>query len=361
MRKYYLDNIRWMTILLVVLYHVIYMYNGVVTEGVIGPFREKQVQDGLLYLVYPWFMLILFLVAGMCSRFYLENHTAGEFVRIRTRKLLVPSTVGILTAGWIQGYFSMAISGAFSTIPDTVPAVGLYLIMSLSGTGVLWFIQLLWLFSMLLALMRKFEKGKLYALTERAGIVTAILLTVPVYLAGQIFNMPVILVYRFGIYGFAFFLGYFVFAHEEVVERISRFRTPLLFCSFVLGALYLFRYYGDNYAAMPAAGSIPAVCFGWITVLAILGGMKAWGDKTGVLSGFMTKRSFGLYVFHYLPLSACAYLLDRYTGLSAPFCYMLSGCAALFGGLLLNEVVSRIPVLRWCVLGVKRQSNGRLL
>ena len=26
MRKYYLDNIRWMTVILVVVYHVIYMY-----------------------------------------------------------------------------------------------------------------------------------------------------------------------------------------------------------------------------------------------------------------------------------------------------------------------------------------------
>lgn len=353
MRKYYLDNIRWMTIVSVVLYHVIYMYNGVVTEGVIGPFRENQYQDGLLYLLYPWFMLILFLVAGMCSRYYLENHTVREFVKTRTRKLLVPSTIGIFAVGWIQGYFSMAISDAFATIPDTIPAVALYLIMSLSGTGVLWFIQLLWLFSMLLALVRKAEKGKLYALTEKTGIVAAILLTVPVYLAGQVLNMPVIVVFRCGIYGLAFFLGYFVFAHEEVVERISRFRIPLLICALVLGGVYLFLHYGDNYAAMPVVGSIPAVCFGWIAVLAILGGMKAWGDRPLVLSDFMAKRSFGLYVFHYLPLSACAYLLDRYTALPALVCYVLSGCAAFFGGLLLYEVVARIPVLRWCVLGMK--------
>ena len=31
MRRHYLDNIRWITVGLVVLYHVIFMYNGVVT------------------------------------------------------------------------------------------------------------------------------------------------------------------------------------------------------------------------------------------------------------------------------------------------------------------------------------------
>ena len=40
MRIHYLDNIRWLTGLLVVVYHVIYMYNGVLTVGVIGPFQD---------------------------------------------------------------------------------------------------------------------------------------------------------------------------------------------------------------------------------------------------------------------------------------------------------------------------------
>ena len=31
MRRHYLDNLRWATVLLVMLYHVIYMYNGVIT------------------------------------------------------------------------------------------------------------------------------------------------------------------------------------------------------------------------------------------------------------------------------------------------------------------------------------------
>lgn len=54
MRKVYVDNIRWITVLLVVIYHVIYMYNGVATDGVIGPFYEVQYQDALQYILFPW-------------------------------------------------------------------------------------------------------------------------------------------------------------------------------------------------------------------------------------------------------------------------------------------------------------------
>ena len=42
MRKLYIDNIRWITVVLVVLYHVIYMFNGIETFGVIGPFSDVR-------------------------------------------------------------------------------------------------------------------------------------------------------------------------------------------------------------------------------------------------------------------------------------------------------------------------------
>lgn len=77
-------------------------------------------------------------------KYYLNN--IREFVSSRTRKLLVPSTIGLLVFGWLQGYINMTISDAFSTISDAVPGFVLYLIMALSGTGVLWFIQMLCFF-----------------------------------------------------------------------------------------------------------------------------------------------------------------------------------------------------------------------
>lgn len=358
MRKYYLDNIRWITIVLVVIYHVIYMYNGIIGYGVIGPFYERQYQDGLMYILYPWFMILLFLVAGMCSRYYLDTHTIKEFIGSRTRKLLVPSTIGLLVIGWIQGYVSMEMSNAFKDIPDTVPEVAMYFIMALSGTGVLWFVQTLWLFSMLLALVRKFEKGKLYKLTSKVNIIALILLVIPVYLSGLIFNAPMISVYRFGIYGFTFFLGYFVFAHDEVVERISKYGILLAVAAVVLGIVYLVLHYGDNYAVMPTVNCIPAVSYAWMSCLAILGCMKKWGDKNTKIGAFLSKRSFGLYVFHYLPLSATAYVLHKYTSVFALPSYLLTMLAAFFGAYILYEVISRIPILRWCTLGMKKEKKN---
>jgi len=350
-----LDNIRWITVCLVVIYHVVYMFNGVTVYGVIGPFAEPQYQDGLQYLLYPWFMLLLFIVAGMCSRYYLESHTLKEFIRSRTRKLLVPSTLGLLAVGWIQGYINMAISGAFATFPEDIPGIAMYFIMVLSGTGVLWFIQLLWIFSMLLAVIKRFETGRLYELTRGAGLAALILLVVPVYLSGLVLNMPVVSVYRFGIYGLAFFLGYFVFAHDEVTERLSARGVPLLIAAAALGAAYLLLHFGDNYAVMPVVNCVPAVAYGWAACLAILGCMKRWGNTRTKFSAFLSRRSFGLYVFHYLPLSATAYTLHQYAPLPALPSYLAAAFAAFSGSFILYELVSRVPILRWCVLGLGRE------
>ena len=89
-RRIYLDNIRWITVCIVVIYHVIYMYNGVQPFGVIGPFKEQQLQDAFQYFVYPWMMALLFTVSGMTVRYYMEKHNVKEFIRDKTRKLFGP-------------------------------------------------------------------------------------------------------------------------------------------------------------------------------------------------------------------------------------------------------------------------------
>ena len=357
MRKYYLDNLRTLVVLLVVAYHVVYMFNSVTTAGVIGPIGGPRALDVVLYLLYPWFMVVLFLVSGICSRYYLAGHTGKEYLRARTRKLLVPSTIGVLVLGWAQGYVNMLLSHVFDTLPDGIPKPVLYLILCLSGIGVLWTIQVLWVCSVVLLAVRKLEHGRLADLGRGWGVPVLLALGAAVWLAAQVLNTPVVVVYRFGIYGFVFLLGYYVFAHEEVIDRLSCAGIPLLLLAAALGAVYTYRYYGSNYAVAPAVNSPLAIAYGWAACLAVLACMKRWADRTNPVWQWLGSRSFGLYVFHYLPLSAAAYLLANHTQLPAGAVYGLTAAAALLGGWGLYAVVSRVPVLRWCVLGIRKQKG----
>lgn len=356
-RKLYLDHIRWITVVIVVIYHVIYMFNGVQPFGVIGAFHEHQLQDAFQYLVYPWFMALLFVVSGMSARYYLNGHTTKDYVRDKTRKLLVPSTIGLFVFHWILGYYNMKIGGGLDHMA-AVPAPVLYVIMAVSGIGVLWYIQMLWIFSMLLLPVRKIEKDRLWKLGAKTPVWLLLLMTAAVYGCAQILNTPVITVYRFGIYGFSFFVGYFVFSHDEVVERLSRWWYLLDVAAIVLGIFYTARYFGENYAVAPVLNNLPACAYCWIAILAILATMKKYGDKTNPFMQWMAGKSWGLYIFHYLPLAMAAYYLMQYAPKLPPVCiYLLTGVSAFLGAFVLNEVLSRIPVIRWCVLGIKKEKK----
>ena len=188
-RKHWIDNLRWVTVLLVLFYHVFYFYNNKGVFGGIGGFGEypecKQYQDVVMYILYPWFMPLLFLLAGISARYALTKQSAKKWFGSRTRKLLVPGTIGLLVFQWMVGYFNTVVAerqGVF----DGVPAIVKYFIMAFSGTGPLWFIQVLWLLCLFLLLVRVIDrKDKIWNWCGKANLVVIILLGVLFWVGEQ--------------------------------------------------------------------------------------------------------------------------------------------------------------------------------
>lgn len=357
MRRKYLDNIRWVTILIVIIYHVIYMFNGVTTYGVIGPFSEDQPQDIFLYIVYPWFMFLLFVVSGMAARFELDHKGESGFIRNRTRKYLVPSTIGLFVFWWILGYYNMLIGGAFESM-GTVPKPVLYLIMCISGIGPLWYIQMLWLFSLILIWIRKIEKDRVYNLAAKTNVFIIVLLGIAVYGAAQVLNTPIVVVYRFGIYGLGFLLGYFIFSHEEVMEKLEKYWMLFGLLALAFCILFLVFNLGKPYPEHEVLDTFLCNMYAWFGTLGLLAFMKKWGDFHNGFSDWMCRKSWGLYVFHYLGIAISSWYIKMYLPqIPVFFVYLLVLVSGIAGALLLYEIISRIPVLRWCVLGIKHNKS----
>lgn len=353
MRKTYIDNIRWITIVLVVIYHVIYMFNGVETAGVLGTPGKVQLQDTYLYIVYPWFMLLLFVISGMSARFYLDKHTHKEFVRSKTRKLLVPCTIGLPVFWWILGYLNLQLSGAYVNMAGAVPGPILFLIMASSGIGPMWYIQTLWLLCLLLVLIRKIEKDRFYGFCSKANMFILLALVLIIWGGAQLFNTPVIIVYRFGIYGAGFFIGYFVLSHEEVMDRLSKYWLPLLVATLVLCVAEVVCFWQKPYASHEVLDTLLCNVYAWIATLGILATMKKWGNFENAFTKWMTKKSWGIYLFHYLTLAAGAWLISQYLpNMPVAGSYIVTGICAFGGALVLYEVISHIPVFRWCICGI---------
>ncbi len=197
MRRHSLDNLRWAAALLVFAYHICYLYNGLGIPGGIPGAESLPALDILAGIVYPWFMVLLFVIAGMSAQYALERRTDGQFLRERRDRLLAPSTLGLLVVHWVTGYLNIRMGGALAFIPTPL----VYPISVISGIGPLWFAQMLFVFSCLLVLLRRLgwaEKWREQC--ENLPSAVFVLLFLPLWGAAQVLNLPVLTMYRFGIY-----------------------------------------------------------------------------------------------------------------------------------------------------------------
>lgn len=351
MRRNYLDNLRWATVLLVLVYHVCYLFNGVGILGNIPGAPNLPAGDWFAAAVYPWFMALLFLAAGMSSRFALENRTAKEFLRERATKLLVPSTLGLFALHWVTGYLNIKMGGGLEYIPGFL----VYPISAVSGTGPLWFAQMLFVFSCVLVLLKKADRGdRLWEWGGRlpvwAGAVAALFV---LWGGAQVGNLPVLTMYRFGIYLGAFLLGHYVFSHDGVIDALAKGWLWLTALAVLAGGAYLYRYGGGDYTDPACLRSFLTNCYAWLAVLALLGLFRRWFDRTNAFCGYLVRASFGLYVLHYPVFLWTGYLLTAYCALPAAANYLIllvCGTALTFA---VYEGLRRVPGLRFLVLGQK--------
>lgn len=352
MRKNYLDNIRFATVVLVVIYHVAYLYNNLGVFGSVGTEKCFEPANAILYFVYPWFMVLLFLIAGISTRYALAKRTAKEFMKERAGKLLVPSVLGLFVIHWITGYLNIYIGGGLAMMPSFL----VYPISVLSGIGPLWFIQLLFVFSVLLVLIRKIDKKDvLWQLGGRVNIVIVFLLFLVVWGASQLLNTPLITVYRFGIYFTAYLMGYLIFSHEEVMEKVEKIRLPMLIGAVITGVAYTIYYWGRDYTTSECLQGIFTNFYLWIAVLAILGCGKHYFNQSNAITQYMSKASFGIYVLHYPVFLAICYFLYAHCNLPFAVNYIIAIVVGFGLTILLYEVIRRIPVIRYLVLGIRRK------
>ena len=363
MRKHWLDNLRWVTVLLVLFYHVIYFYNNKGVFGGIGGFGDypeyPQFQDVVMYILYPWFMPLLFILAGISARYALQRKTAKEWFRARTRKLLVPGTIGLLVFHWMVGYFNTVVA-ARQGVFDGLPLTAKYLIMAVSGIGPLWFIQVLWLLCIVLLVIRALDRNdRFWNWCGKAGIVPVILLGI-LFWAGEqtLVKNPrpesldgLLNLYKPLFYLVPFLLGYFVFSHDKVQERLEAVWIPLLVCAVVIGATLVITTFGQDNTSPQYLGSPLNCLYGWMMCLSMMAWFKARFDRTGRFAGYMTRSSYGIYIVHYLVIAAFGYMMKTYTQLPPVAMYSILFVAAFTLSPLLYEVLHHIPVVKRCLFG----------
>lgn len=366
MRRIWADNLRCITVLLVVVYHCFYIFNSVGVFGGLGPFEEKQPVDMIEYALYPWFMVLLFLLAGMSAKWSLDKRSPKEFFRGRTVKLLLPSTVGLFVLYWIVGYYNVLAGGGIPEM-EKLPQLVRYLLYSVSGIGPLWFIQLLWFYNLILLTIRAFDKkGGLNDFISQAcnssfGVLMATIFLILFCYAGSMitnYDAPLMGLYRIPFYIVPFLFGYFIFSNDEVLNQLRSFAPFAAVLFVVMAVLYCLRWYPQCYTDGAVQQDWTSALFASLGSICLVSVAVRYLDRPiNFLSSFLVPRSYGIYLLHYLPLVVFAYHLREMGTLQPALIYAILLVCVPVVSIVLYEILKRIPVVRLLVLGYKKPSK----
>ncbi len=109
MRKYYLDNLRWLIILILFPYHTLLIYSS------IGSYyfhvANSSIANAFILTFAPWFMQLLFAIAGITTYYSLKRRDAKQYLEERVSKLLLPSVAGVILVIPVSVYFGYLYNG----------------------------------------------------------------------------------------------------------------------------------------------------------------------------------------------------------------------------------------------------------
>ena len=325
MRKHYIDNLRNITILLLFPVHTFMIWNDFGSGFYIWQ-RESRVLSTLIVMINPWFMPLLFVLAGMSARYALEKRTYREFILNRTRKLLMPFVCGTVFLNPFMTFFARK---HFYNYQGSMIDNWKYFfthITDLSGydgaftPGHLWFILFLYiitvssliLFSMIPCVQTaQMRDGQV--IHNKCKRVSAVIEKIPVWGIFLLF-IPVWFMYYVGNFGgysigknmALYLIGYYILADDSAMNKLEKnIKWMSVLCAagnVALAVLYYrYAYYGDlwiNY-------------IGWNTILVLLVAGKRFLNRRTGFTGYFNRASYPIYILHQPILVAVSYYVVR--------------------------------------------------
>ena len=303
-RVHYVDNLRWITISLLVLYHACMAYNTWGEKNYIF-FKDIKPLAFIIVLISPWFMPLMFVLAGISASYSISKRGYGSFIGERFKRLGIPLLIGLIintpilsyiadiTHNHYKGNFIQHYVVFFSKFTDLSGYDGGF------ALGHLWFLLVLILISLIACLIIKLlPQNKTVLLI--AGIVIAVagVATFDVKLLGK----PLIT------YLCAFLLGYYFFSKKEFVKKLTEFKWEFIavfvITSFANAFLYIYvvgpKILNNicNYSSL-ISGVIALICIG-----------HDYLNFTGKRTEKFSKLSYQYYIIHFPVVVLSQYFLS---------------------------------------------------
>lgn len=346
-RKHYLDNLRWMAILLLFPFHAAQIWSG----GEYSGFYIWSYTNNAMYafstFVYPWYMTLLFAIAGISFCYSMQKRTPKQLIAERVKKLLIPFLFGLLflvpSMTYVAEVFFNGYTGTylhqyvlfFTKITDLTGYHGGF------TPAHLWFLLYLFLISMIALLLICVQKAKSSKPSFGNFSYIAILL---------LFVLEWGMLYILNIGGksigqflFLFIAGYYILSDAAILEKLKKNRFISLILWLSSGGIYTYLYCFVGTRSLLITGLFNF--FGWMGILALLGMGQTLLNFKDAFSTYMNKASFPIYILHLPVLVAVGFFVLKLQ-IGAAYQFLMIMAVSLFITLVLYEIIRRIPVLR---------------
>lgn len=364
MRRKDIDWLRLFGILLLFPFHAARIFDTREANYIMSTAKSTAGVD-FMTIIWPWFMPLLFFVAGVSAWYALKKRDGKKFLNERMMRLLVPLALGIILIVPIQGYMARlqrgTLTGGYFQYLFTQFFGNFSDLSGYAGTFTpahLWFILYLLIIS--LALLPLFlrvihtrEKNGIGAfgrLFEKEWFLFLIFL----FLAASE-ALPDIAGKNPFFYGLYYSLGFFLASNENAWKTVDRVKWPALGVAAATGLLFFFlKDFGSSHGRFAWQSIVYALIrnqYGWCALLAMLAFAQKYLNRGGKALNYLSQAAFPVYILHQSLMMVIAYFVLQWNvGITVQF--LAIAFSTLAASLLLFEACRHVPPLR-IVLGIK--------
>lgn len=334
-RLFFLDWVRIIAFLLLILYHVGMYY--VSWDWHVKSVAASTAIEPLMLLSSPWRLSLLFLISGVASSFMLAKIGAGRWMRQRSVRLLVPLVFGMFVIVPPQAYFEVVEKVAYQG------SYAQFLRLYVTGYGDfcrgadcldmptwnhLWFVAYLWVYTLLLgtailALGARFETLAAKVASWLTGwrlivLPVAVLAALRVALLSHFPSTHGLTDdwYNHANYLTLFVLGAMLARSPGVWARIDALRWSALGIAFACWAsLIIFFSLPEQEMLKPEVHHwrmwmrVVWVLCAWCAIVAVCGFAHRHLNRDGASRRYLTEAVFPVYILHQTLIVSIAHLI----------------------------------------------------
>jgi len=374
---YYIDWLRVLAILGVFLFHATNVFN--ITSWHIKNADQSIIVTAIQAFFFPWGMPLFFVIAGAGTWFALKRRTSSQYIKERSRRLLIPFVVGSIVLSSVQLYFEWShkvhtgiFAGSFIQFVSSLPWGPNPRIFGVVGYH-LWFLGFLFMFSLLALPFFQWVRGGggqriiswlAQVCHHRGGILIFVLLPLIIKLGLQPF-FPYEHDWADFFFLFSFFvIGYLVISDERLRQAIRRDWAITLTVgsvTFLVGVIMTFSTGDLNIESPPhnlqdfVWWGLFVIC-GWCwTAFTLYIGMHFLNFSNRVLR-YGQEAIVPFFVVHQPVIIVIAYFVVQWNTALIPKLLVVVVGSFAASLLLYQLIIRRVGILR-VAFGMKRESK----